>query len=321
MDDKEKDLSVITEFPYYLNKNNTISIWDDPSIQGGTSFPENYYPLTNLMSVMSRLTNGYLDEIDITLLKVLGDAICANEDQLKRYMQSHVTRTQVSNKLRRLRENGFVERWQVESDLFPTELKPPAPFTLGMAGFSIMKQLYFSNFFMNPQKWQVNGLPNIQRHVAANELRCQLVERKVLRNWKWNSVILNNPLYQRPFAVAEVETPKGNLNFVIERVQQGKDFVGYLSKKLNEWAELNETHSPLTFKNVNKNPCIFVIYASSISIANKLAFELFLEKKPLPVWLCIEEELDKGIENSFFKPLEDGKLGRLQLDFLSAPFE
>lgn len=305
-------------YPYFFSKDNTLSIWDDPSIQGGIALTEPYQPLTQLSSVLNRFNNGFFEELDIVLLKVLGDAISANEDHLKRYMGHKMTRTQVSNRLKRLRQYGFVDRWSVESSQFPDNIKPPAPFTLGIAGYILLKQLYFSQFFMNPQKWQESGLSNIQRYVATNEIRCQLFESRVLRNWVWNGVILNNPYLFQPFATAEIDTPDGRVNLVIERVQQGKKFLPYLEKRLEKWEMVLDKYEYFPIKNMNPNPSIIVIYVSSHSLAEYIKHELVLDKKTYTVWFCIEEELVKhDISRAFYMPIEDGELIQINMEFLS----
>ena len=195
-------------YPYWFNKDGTISIWDDPSVVGGIALPNPYQPLTHLGSVLNKFNNGFFEELDVVLLKIIGDAIAANEDQLKRYLESKMSRTQVSKRLKRLRQFGFVDRWQMDSSQFPEE-KPPAPFTLGLSGFIFLKHLYYSQFFMEPQRWQKLGLSNVQRYVAVNELRCQLFENRRLRNWTWNAVILNNPYLYQPLGVAEIENAEG----------------------------------------------------------------------------------------------------------------
>lgn len=306
------------EYPYFLGKDKNLSIWDDPSITGGISIPDPYKPLTHLSSVLNRLNNGFLDELDVILLKVIGDAISANEDQVKRYLESKTTRTQVTNKLRRMREFGFVERWQVESGQFPDNEKPPAPFTLGLAGFTLMKQLYNAQFFMYPQRWQKGGLPNVQRYVAANEVRCQLYEQSILRNWVWNGVINHNPQLRQPFAVAEIETPNNNINLVIERVQQGKHFLPYLAERLEKWEQVYNEFEFLPIKSVNENPTIIVIYVSNMDLAKHIAYELVVERFPMAIWFCVEEELmEKGVAESFFLADEEQKIKRIRLSFLT----
>lgn len=307
---------------FYMNSGNRLSIWDDPSIQGGIVHPEPHRSLT-LWSAMERINSGFFDELDMRILKVLGDAIAANEDQIKRYMKSKTTRSQVSNHLRKLREYSLVNRWDISSDLFPVEgeKKPPAPFTIGLTGFSVLKQLYHSSFFMAPHRWNSQGLPNMQRFVATNELRCQLVEENRLSAWSWNPVVLNTPEYKRPLAVAEVRSPKGNFNFVIDRVQQGRDYVGYLKTKLQQWEDIQSEGLPFSFKNISGiNPSVFIIYVSTKKIAEKIAQEIVLEKKKLNIWFCLEDELiEYGLAHAFYKPITDGKLTRLQTSFLLNP--
>lgn len=303
-------------YPYWFKKDGSISIWDDPSIIGGIALPNPYQPLTHLGSVLNKFNNGFFEELDVVLLKIVGDAIAANEDQLKRYLESKMTRTQVSKRLKRLRQFGFVDRWQIESSQFPGE-KPPAPFTLGLSGFIFLKHLYYSQFFMEPQRWQKLGLSNVQRYVAVNEIRCQLYENRRLRNWAWNAVILNNPYLYQPFGVAEIETPKGNLNLVIERVQQSKDFLGYLQPRLEKWEQVFAEYGTLPMRGFNENQTVVVLYTSSYSLAEHLHKELVLEQKPFPIWICVEEDLaNDRIRKAFYVPTTD-KLKRIEIDFLA----
>lgn len=304
------------EYPYWLSKTGQLSLWDDPSIVGGIAIPNPYQPLTHLGSVLNKFNNGFFEELDVVLLKIIGDAIAVNEDQLKRYLESKMTRTQVSKRLKRLRQFGFVDRWQIESSHFDEE-KPPAPFTLGLSGFIFLKHLYYSQFFMEPQRWQRLGLSNVQRYVAVNEIRTQLFENRRLRNWTWNGVILNNPYLYQPFGVAEIEAPKGNLNLVIERVQQSKDYISYLQARFEKWEQVYEEYNTLPIRGFNENPTIIVIYTSTFALAEHIHKELVLEQKKFPVWLCVEEELfDERVGQSFYVPTPNN-LKRIEIDFLA----
>lgn len=304
------------EYPYWYNKAGQISIWDDPSVVGGIALPNPYQPLTHLGSVLNKFSNGFFEELDVVLLKIVGDAIAANEDQLKRYLESKMTRTQVSKRLKRLRQHGFVDRWQIDSSNFTTE-KPPAPFTLGLSGFILLKHLYYSQFFMEPQRWQRLGLSNIQRYVAVNEIRTQLYENRRMRNWTWNGVILNNPYLYQPFGVAEIEGPKGNFNLVIERVQQSKDYMGYLQARFEKWEQVFEEYKTLPIRGFNQNPTVVIIYVSSLSLAEHIHKEMVLEQKKFPVWICVEEDLlEERIGKSFYVPTES-KLKLIDIDFLA----
>lgn len=308
--------------PYVSNNSGTLSIWDDPSIQGGIVHPEGHKHLT-LMSMLERIDTGYFDELDMMILKVLGDAIAVNENQLKRYMETKTTRSQVSLRLKKLRTYSLVNRWEISSDIYPVEgeHKPSAPYTIGISGFSLLKQFYHSQFFMAPHKWNTQGLSNMQRFVATNEIRCQLVEEKKLCSWKWNPLVLNNPEYKRPLAVAEVRTPQGKINFIIDRVQQGRDYVGYLKTKIEQWVKIQAEGFPFSFKHISdRNPCVFIIYVSNKKIAEKIASEIVLENKPIPLWFCIEEDLVKeDLSKAFYKPISNGEITKLQTSFLLDP--
>ena len=306
------------EYPYWLSRSGTLPLWDDPSVVGGIAIPNPYQPLTHLGSVLNKFNNGFFEEMDVVLLKIIGDGIAVNEDQLKRYLESKMTRTQVSKRLKKLRQYGFVDRWQIESSHFETE-KPPAPFTLGLSGFIFLKHLYYSRFFMDPQRWQRQGLSSVQRYVAVNEIRTQLFENRRLRNWAWNGVINNNPYLYQPFGVAEIEAPRGNLNLVIERVQQSKDFISYLQPRFEKWEQVYAEFNTLPIRGFNDNPTVVVLYVSSFSLAEHIHQELILEKKQLPVWICVEEDLyneNERIGKSFYVPSEEG-LKRIQIDFLA----
>lgn len=304
------------EYPYWLDKTGQLSVWDDPSIVGGIAIPNPYQPLTHLGSVLNKFNNGFFEELDVVLLKLIGDAIAVNEDQLKRYLESKMTRTQVSKRLKRLRQFGFVDRWQIESSHFEAE-KPPAPFTLGLSGFIFLKHLYYSQFFMEPQRWQRLGLSNVQRYVAVNEIRTQLFENRRLRNWAWNGVILNNPYLYQPFGVAEIEAPNGNLNLVVERVQQSKDYIGYLQTRFEKWEQVYAEYKRLPIRGFNDNPTVIVINVSSKSLAEHIHKEIILEQKQIPIWFCIDEDLnDDRIGHSFYAPTSNG-LKRIEMDFLA----
>lgn len=303
------------DYPYWFGQDGQLSVWDDPSIVGGIAIPSPYQPLTHLSMVLSKFNNGFFEELDVVLLKIIGDAIAVNEDQLKRYLESKMTRTQVSKRLKRLRQYGFVDRWQIESSHFETE-KPPAPFTLGLSGFIFLKHLYYSQFFMDSQRWQRSGLSSVQRYVAVNEIRAQLTENHCLRDWKWNGVINNNPMLYQPFGVAEIATPQGNLNLIVERVQQSKDFLKYLQARFEKWEEVYSEFNSLPIRGFKTNPTVVVISVSCIALAEHIHQELVLEQKNIPVWICVDEALyTERIGQSFYLPTKEG-LKQIEMDFL-----
>ncbi|WP_078557284.1 hypothetical protein [Bacillus alkalicellulosilyticus] len=308
----------VLEYPYYYTKKGEVPIWDHPLLVGYKKLPQNYYPYVTIESVLSLYLRRKIDDDDILVLKVLGDAVCCNEDQLRRYLAGKMSRSEVSKRLEKFRRYGLVERWKVriksdEND----EVKPPAPFVLGIAGFKLLKHYYNKDFFMDPNRWDTLGVGAIQRYVAVNELRCRLIEGKVARKWKWNALIGSDKRIKKPLGVAEIESPRGKLNFFIERAQMSQDFVGFLKDKLFSWRKVYEKYGYLPVTDFqNNNPTVIILFVSTLSVAQKIHSELLLDTYPFNLWVCVEEDmLEKGITSAFYRPSED-KLIRMKGDFL-----
>jgi DNA-binding transcriptional ArsR family regulator len=303
-------------YPFYKTKKGEIPFWDHPFLKGSKVLPKHYHPFTTIEGVLSLYRRRKFDDTDITILKVLGDSICSNEDQLRRYMASLMSRSEVSKRLNKFREVGLVDRWKIRiRDDEEENYKPPAPFTLGIAGFKLLKHYYSDQFFMDPNRWDKLGVGGIQRYVSMNEIRCQLVESRAVKQWKWNAVIAGNPRIAFPLGAAEIKTPKGHINFLIDRAQMSQNFIGYFKDKLAMWKLVYEKYSNLPLSEFPNNYSIVVIYTSTLSIAQKIHHELLLDTYPFPIWCCVEEDLwEDGLSKSFYIP-EKENLRRVQLDF------
>lgn len=299
----------------YTSKKGDIPLWDHPFLKGSKVLPKNYHPITNLERAVEHFSRGLIDEKDFIILKVLGDAICANENQLRRYLEPKMSPSQTSLRLDRLRRNGFVERWKVRIREQEDTVKPPAPYTLGMAGFKLMKHYYNSEFFMDANRWDSLGIGGIKRYVSVNELRCTMVEMKILKQWKWNPVIGNHNKNHRPLGVALVDTPYGPVNFLIDRVQSSQNFIGYFKERLYNWRKLYERYGELPISEFPNHPSYVIIFASTLSVANQLQKELMLDTYPFNIWVCVEEDLlETGFNTSFYFPTSE-KLKQMQLEF------
>lgn len=249
------------------------------------------------------------------ILKVLGDAICCSEDQLRRYLSTKLTSSQTSKRLDKLRKMAFVERWKVRVRT-DEDQRPPAPFVLGIAGYKLVKHYYNQDFFMDPNRWDSLGVGAVQRYVAMNEFRCRLIEAKAAASWKWNALIANNKLIKKPMGVAEVVTPKGRLNFLVDRPQQSQNYIGYLKDKLHNWRKVFEKHETLPVSDFADHVPTVIIFASTLSMAEQIHKEIMLDTFPYIVWFCIEEDvLEEGLDKAFYRPVKE-QLSRFKLDFL-----
>lgn len=308
---------VFDENLYYLSREGDIPFWDHPLMYGYPKLPKHYYPYTTKAEVLQAYKRSKIKEQDFMILKVLGDAIAANEDQLRRYLSSQMSRSEVSKRLDLLRRNGFVDRWHCRLENDETEeFRPPAPFTLGVAGFKLMKHFYSDCPFMNPDSWDKTNAKAIQRYVAMNELRCALVESKTIKGWQWNAVIGNHRRFRTPMGVANIETPKGQVNFVIERPQMSQNFIGYLKETLKQWTSIFDNYGTFPIQKAPENSPVVVIYASTVSLAEHIHNSLMLDQYPFQVWLCIEEYMEKdGLKKAFMTPKGE-TLQRIKLPFL-----
>lgn len=303
---------------FFTTLNGDIPFWDHPFLKGFKVLPDKYYPYTTQEGVIDLHRRGILKEEDFILLKVLGDAVCANEDQLRRYMAPIMSRSATSQKLDRFRKNGLVERWKVRIH-GDEEIKPPAPFTLGIAGFKLLKHYYSYDFFMNPNRWDDYGIGGIKRYVAMNELRCMMTEQKIVSKWKWHTPVANNPKLKFPMGTAEIHSSKEHnaprFNLLIDRAQMNQNFIGYFREKLENWKAVYHKYGNIPVGDFSEdNQSIVVIYTSTVSIAEHIHENLLLDTYEFPIWLCVEEHLyTDGLNTSFYIPKKE-KIQRIRLE-------
>ncbi|MFT9495744.1 MULTISPECIES: hypothetical protein [Bacillota] len=312
---KQQALADGLDYPLFTTKEGDVPFWDHPFLKGNKVLPTKYYPHTTQEAVIELYRRGRIDDTDFILLKVLGDAICANEDQLRRYMERKMSRSETSKRLDKFRSIGLVDRWKVRIRGEEESVKPPAPFTLGVGGYKLMKHFYNEDFFMDPNRWDNYGIGGIKRYVAMNELRCMMTEKKIVNRWKWNAVVANNPRLKFPMAAAEIKTPQGNINFLIDRAQMNQNFIGYFRDKLENWKKVYEKHGNIPVSEFPENMGFVVIFASTLSVAEYIHKELMLDTFPYHIWVCVEEDLlQYGLDTAFYIPNKE-KLKRIKLDF------
>lgn len=299
---------------FYTGKDGIVPIWDHPLLKGHKLIPDKYFPQTTQEGVLNLMKRGKIDDNDFILLKVLGDAICANEDQLRRYLSTKMSRSETSKRLDRLRTYGLVDRWKVRIRGHEEEVKPPAPFTIGVGGYKLLKHYYGDSYFMDPDRWDRLGIGGLQRYVSMNEMRCQLIEIHKIKKWKWNAMIGNNRDHKFPLGAAELITENQNINLLIDRAQMGQNYIGYFREKLENWKQIfNEVGNiPVSEFPINLN--VVVIFASTVSIAENIQKEIMLDTFPFDIWVCVEEDLiNDGINKSFYIPTPS-KLKRIKLE-------
>ncbi|MGF9975497.1 hypothetical protein [Viridibacillus arvi] len=283
----------------FTREDGSFSIWDHPNFTSKTVLPDDYRPLTRLvesLEVMNRLSKKVYEE-RLMVLKVVGDSICANENQLRRYLSSKLSYSQTSAHLRAMRKHGFIERHQCRLAFIEEDdeqfIKPPAPQTLGVAGYLLLNHYYSGSYFAKPESWYGNSYA-IQRIVAMNEIRCSAVESKAARGWTWSPKIGGKAKYRKPTALLNLATPNGAVvDMIIFRAQLSQDFLGYFKTILEEYRYLHERDGRFVIDNQSKeNYQIVVLSISTISLAKYISEEIVLNSYPFDVWFLIDELFD-----------------------------
>ncbi|MEK5149134.1 MULTISPECIES: hypothetical protein [unclassified Psychrobacillus] len=310
-----------TAIQLFYREDGTISIWDHPNFKSSLAIPDSYFPLTRVEQAMEMVNTGKLTEMNVRMLKVIGDAICANENQIKRYMSSLISSGTTSKHLRYLMKYGFVERHKCRLKFIEEDgkevIRPPGPITLGIAGYKLLKRLHSESQFMDPDSWNDNPY-GVQRYVATNEIRCLAIESRNARAWEWHPSIGGNAKYKKPLAVTRIETPKGEVQLLLERAQMSQDFIGYFRTRFEQYRYLFNRDNRIQVDGFPESFVqVFVISVSSISMAKFIQEQIRLHTFPFDVWFVVDEWIDAegGLENAFASVTKEG-IKRFRAPFL-----
>lgn len=295
------------EKPTYYSQKNEQPFWDNPNFEASVVRPEGYYPITRVEDVIELVNRGRIGKDAIMILKVIGDALCLNEGQIKRIMKlasedfgtSHVSRL-----LRKLEEYGIVERYSCSLRFLQEGESAPrhsAPFTLGIAGIKYLQHYYSKMTFVRPELWKESNNA-IQRYVAINEIRCQLATARKLMDWSWHPSIGNHRQYRPPLAVAKIKNQSASIQMIFERAQASQRFEQHLIERLKLYQQLLNRDQHLVIDKYEPNvPQIFLISCATLQMASHLAVVLELHKYAFPVWFVLDEWLDDeyGLSGAF----------------------
>jgi hypothetical protein len=292
----------------FLREDQTVSFWDHPNFKSHVTLPDDCHSITRVEQGLELLQQGRLSKEALAVMKVVGDAMCANENQLRRYLSRKMSASRTSAILKKLRKYRLVERYKCRLAFVDEDseeaIRPPAPFALGIGGYKLLKYYYPDQSFMQVEQWYSQPL-SVQRYVAMNEFRCLAAEARVLRGWKWNPYIGGSPKYMKPMAVAKIETAKGNIEFILEKPQMAQNFLGYLRSKLEQYRGLYERDHRFLLDGSSKDTMqIVCLYVSSLSMAKYIHEELGLQSYPFDLCILIDEWIDseKGMSEAFCIP-------------------
>jgi bifunctional DNA-binding transcriptional regulator/antitoxin component of YhaV-PrlF toxin-antitoxin module len=139
-------------------------------------------------------------------------------------------------------------------------------------------------------KLDTQNVKMIQRYVAMNELRCLLVEARVVRGWEWNVMIGKSKRFLPPMGVATVQSPKGLLNFLVERPQMSQNFIGYLKTKLEQYRTLYEKQGGFVLNHIESHNSVIVLFTSTLSMAERIHEEVKTHLFPFTIWFAVDDD-------------------------------
>lgn len=313
---------------FYAEDGISIPFWDHPNFLDRIVAPDDYQPITRVEQAIEYYNNRVITEDALIVLKVVGDALCANENQIKRYMKKYNEKfgtTHTSRLLRKLAKYGLVERHVCRLSFIEEEgeeVKHPAPFTLGIGGVKFLSHFYTDMPFVSPETWRQSVFA-VQRYVAMNEIRCLGSYTGNLRNWLWHPRIGGNAVYRKPLAVAiwnTKDSAQKDIQMIFERAQSSQKYMDHIKGRLRLYRELYEKDGCIWVDGQKRDAMqVVVISVGTLQMAKRLHTQLRLTSYPFPIWICVDEWLDgeRKLADGFAKPLkEEGELQRIHLPLL-----
>lgn len=314
---QEPSFAAIQLFP---REDGTTSIWDHPNFKSSIALPDDYRPITRVEEGLEMVKRMRLNEEQLTVLKVVADAMCANENQLRRYLSAKHSASITSRHLRYLQRFGLVERHKCRLAFIEEDgkevIRPPGPHTLGIGGYKLMNHMYGGEKFASPEYWQQNSLA-VQRYVAMNEIRCLAVESGNVKGWTWHPAIGGMAKYKKPFAAMSVDTGKGLLQLIIDRAQMSQNFIDYFKERLEILRYLYDRDQHIQIDGFPRSELqqVVILSVSSVSLATFMQEQLHLHTFPFDVWFVIDEWFDEqhGMEGAFAQVSKTG-LHRIRIN-------
>lgn len=304
----------------FRKEDGTVHFWDHPNLKSRLTRPKTEFrPITRIENIIEMVNNGKLSEDDMVILKVLGDAVCANEGQLRRYLKTKFSSNMIGKTLRRLAKYGYVTRVKcyIQGQDEATAPRHPAPFVLGIAGYQLLKYYYSDQYFIKDQHFAMNDF-QIPLFVGTNELRVLAYESGHMRGWEWSplrNLFTNVP---SPNAALQIAFEQYKYDFLITRVYQSLEFIDHLRGQLEAYRYFYKKDQKIPRITLQEEmQQILVISVSSISIAQEIEKQLHLHNFPMHIWYCVDEWMDEatGLRHAFAQPTKDG-IERLDVWFL-----
>lgn len=318
--------SLPPQIQVFVQEDGAVPFWDHPNFTSRIVLPDEYRPITRVEAAIELMNRNVLDENTFRVLKVVGDAICTNELQIRRYLSRFQANSATSKMLRRLSKYGFVERHVCRLQFIEEEgeemIRPPAPFTLGIIGKKVLEHFYPEGHYLPSEMWRQNSAA-VQRYIGMNEIRSHVTNSRKAKSWLWQPAIGGHSKYRRPFAVMtlkphQVQDKEVTLQFVMERAQMTQDFIGFLRDRLEFYRYLIERDSIIQVDGAPKSSVqVVLLSVSTLSLAEHIQQHMHLEAYKFHIWFLVDEWIDErlGLLNAFGRvDAKTWKVVRMRVD-------
>ncbi|WP_197223604.1 replication-relaxation family protein [Lysinibacillus sphaericus] len=307
----------------FYSENGTVPFWDHPNFLTRAVIPDEYQPITRVEHAIELSNQNILTEDALRVLKVVGDALCANESQIKRYMKRYNEKfgtSHTSRILRKLAKYALVERYDCRIAYLEDDgsdyPKRPAPFTLGIGGVKFLQHFYPDMHFVRPETWRQSHA-TVQRYVAVNEFRCQAAQSGNLLEWRWHPHIGNHTNITVPLAVARVKNTQhsGDIQIIMERAQSSQHFVNHIKQRLDLYNSLIRKDQKIIIDQMERTaPQIVIISCGTLEMAKRLNVQLELDKYQFNIWFVMDEWIEDsyGLAGAFARPIKKGTESTLE---------
>jgi len=220
-------------------KDGGVPLYDDPTLHV-SMFRWERIPDTTFEVIHNRVLTGQISKADIDIAVTLANALVLTEKQVRHlYGKQFRQEWKLASRLRYLQQIGWFEGWRVESEFNQREYI----WSIGIAA----KNLIGYGMGMDvPDPLKI--AQNIKGHIpicAINEMRIQLIERKVLETKNFSFHPNLAPDYDSPLAIMEINTPMGKLVMYVERLHQSNQPKRFMEKKLRQYVKTVKEHGSL----------------------------------------------------------------------------
>ncbi|RJG21340.1 hypothetical protein [Paenibacillus thiaminolyticus] len=270
-------------------KDGSVPIFDDPTLKF-TMLRWQGRPDTNFEVTLFRVQTGQITKVDIEIAVALANAQALTEKQLRRMFRHRFRKDhELATRLRFLQKLAWFDGWHMESDFNSREYT----WTIGVAAQNylrfVMGMTNLINPFFNSRRCRF-----FLSVCAINEIKHQMMDLGVLQSENdFSFQPYLGPNVDQPFAQVKMVTPFGPIVFYVERLDQTRKPIKFMSRRINMYLELvekNENQLPNPTK--EQATSMLLWSCGSEEAIREIVGSLYYLPENIPQLFIVDEEPD-----------------------------